>query len=50
MILLTIVAATLIDTSAAQQLRDSALQDPSAYAIVSDLTTLFGPRPAGSES
>ena len=34
----------------AAKLRDTALTDPTAYSIVSDLTTLFGPRPAGSEA
>ncbi|MFL6246578.1 MAG: M28 family peptidase [Thermoanaerobaculia bacterium] len=34
----------------ARKLRQSALDDPTAYAIVSDLTTLFGPRPAGSSA
>ncbi len=38
------------DERTAQKLRDAALDDSTAYAIVSDLTTLFGPRPAGSSA
>ncbi|MDY6922703.1 MAG: M20/M25/M40 family metallo-hydrolase [Pseudomonadota bacterium] len=34
----------------AEQLRDRALQDNVAYELVSELTTRFGPRLAGSES
>ena len=34
----------------AEQLRDRALQDNVAYGLVSELTTRFGPRLAGSES
>lgn len=34
----------------AEQLRDRALQDNVAYALVSELTTRFGPRLAGSDS
>src|SRR5687767_546712 len=54
--LLAGVAVTLIISNAhasegtARKLRDSALEDRTAYSIVSDLTTLFGPRPAGSEA
>ena len=32
----------------ARALRDEALRDPTAWTIVRDLTTRFGPRPAGS--
>src|SRR5688572_11835088 len=32
----------------ARKLRDAGLEDATAYSIVSDITTLFGPRPAGS--
>ena len=39
-------AAPPADTAAA--LRDKALSDPTAYAVLESLTTEVGPRPAGS--
>jgi hypothetical protein len=41
-------AASPSPEAAARKLRDAALADHTAYSIVRDLTTLFGPRPAGS--
>ncbi|MBU1538810.1 MAG: M20/M25/M40 family metallo-hydrolase [Alphaproteobacteria bacterium] len=52
---LTLAAAPAVAQDAATireaaQLRDRALQDNVAYALVSELTTRFGPRLAGSDS
>lgn len=45
----TVVAPEAVEVTAAR-LRDAALRDNVAYGFVSELTTRFGPRPAGSES
>lgn len=55
---LVLLAASLVPNcaraasaeAAARKLRDAALEDATAYSLVGDLTTLFGPRPAGSEA
>lgn len=52
---LSVIAAPSLAQDAAairtaEQLRDRALQDNTAYEIVSELTTRFGPRLAGSAS
>ena len=39
---------THADLSAASTLRERALADPTAFALVESLTTEVGPRPAGS--
>jgi hypothetical protein len=42
------LSAALLSNAA--QLRDAALKDNDAYALLETLTTEFGPRPAGSEA
>ena len=42
------VAQDAATIAAAEALRDSALNDQIAYEFTRDMTTLFGPRPAGA--
>ena len=41
-------AYSKVDLAAADKLRERALADPSAYQLITSLTTEVGPRPAGS--